>query len=202
MKKTLVFFAIALSFGFAQADKYKIDQAHSSVEFKIRHLLSKTSGKFKEFEGDFTFDEAKSSDASGKMTIKVKSIDTNNAKRDEHLKSPDFFDADKFDTITFVSKKFKKIKGMKYKLEGDMTMKGVTKPVAFDVEYQGLIAKDPFGMKRVTFNAVTKISRKEFGMDWNKPMEESLADKAKKAMSKTMIGDEVEVSINIEATAI
>jgi polyisoprenoid-binding protein YceI len=199
--KTILVLLLALGFSNAHADTFKIDGAHSAVTFKVRHILSKTEGKFKDFDGEFTFDEKKPDAASGKMTIKTASIDTSNEKRDTHLKSPDFFDVAKFDTITYVSKKFKKAGKGKYKLEGDMTLRGITKPVAFDVEYLGTLEKDPFGMKRTSFTAATKINRKDFGMVWNKSMDEDAADKAKKFVSKNLLGDEVEIALNIEATA-
>ncbi len=200
--KTILVLLLALGFSNAFADTFKIDSAHSAVTFKVRHLLSKTEGKFKDFDGEFTFNEKNPAEASGKMTIKTASVDTSNEKRDGHLKSPDFFDVAKFDNITYVSKKFKKAGKDKYKLEGDMTLRGITKPVAFDVEYLGTMEKDPFGMKRISFTAVTKINRKDFGMVWNKSLdEEDASDKAKKFISKNMLGDEVEINLTIEATA-
>lgn len=199
--KAFLILLLCLGFSNAKAESYKIDPAHSAVEFKVRHLLSKTGGKFKDFEGQFNFDEKKPETSSGKMTIKVASLDTGVQKRDDHLKSPDFFDVQKFDTIKFESKKFKKAGANKFKLEGDLTMRGITKPVTFDVEFLGTIEKDPFGMKRSSFTATATINRKDFGMVWNKTTDEGMSDKAKKFVSKNMLGDQVEISMTVEATA-
>ena len=186
----------------ASAATFDIDPSHSSIEFKIRHLLGKVTGKFKDFNGEFNFDEKKPVTSTGTMKINVASIDTSNEKRDGHLKSPDFFDAEKFKDITFTAKKFTPAGKGKYKLTGDMTIRDVTKPVTFNVEYMGLLPKDPMGKTRAAFMATTKINRKDFGIVWNKPMDtESLADKAKKAVSKNMLGDDVDVEVNIEAIA-
>ncbi len=201
MKKLLVLIMGLSLNAQAAVSQYKVDPAHSSVNFKIRHLLSKVSGKFKDFEGEFDFDEKKPDLAKGEMRIKVSSLDTGNEKRDEHLKSGDFFDAKKFDTIKFVSKKFVKVSDGKYKLTGPMTMRGITKDVTFDVSYLGTMEKDPFGNKRAAFEASTKINRKDFGIIWNKSVDETLQDKASKVMSKTMLGDDVEIDISVEATA-
>lgn len=182
----------------ANAATFQIDKSHSAVEFKIRHFFGKVTGKFKDFDGEFEFDAKKPNASKGLMTIKVESIDTNDPKRDDHLRSADFFDAGKFENITFQSKSFKK-SGNGYKLTGDMTMRGITKSVTFDVDYLGTIEKDPFGKTRSTFTARSHINRKDFGIVWNKTTDESFMDKAKKKADKTMLGDDVELNLNIEA---
>ncbi|MBK9293531.1 MAG: YceI family protein [Oligoflexia bacterium] len=184
----------------ANANIYKIDPAHSSVEFKVRHFFGKVSGRFNEFTGEFVFDEKKPEKSSGKMTIKAKSVDTANDDRDKHLRNEDFFDSSKFDEITFESKSFKKVGKDKYRLTGPMTIRGVTKDVTFTVEHLGTIEKDPWGMRRASFIATTKINRKDFGIVYNKSLDASAIGKAKKLADKTVIGDTVEISVTIEAT--
>lgn len=185
----------------ATANTFKIDNSHSGVEFKVRHFFGKVSGKFKDFDGEFVFDEKAPEKSSGKMSIKVASVDTANEDRDKHLKNEDFFDAKKFDTITFESKSFKKAGKDKFKLTGPMTIRGVTKDVTFTVEHLGTVEKDPWGLKRASFNATTKINRKDFGIVYNKTLDDSAIGKAKKMADKTVIGDEVEINVAIEATA-
>ncbi|MFN7685865.1 MAG: YceI family protein [Oligoflexia bacterium] len=174
----------------ATAKTYKIDAAHSSASFKVKHLMSKTAGNFQDFSGSFTFDEKNPKSFSGSFTIQSKSIFTNNAKRDEHLRGADFFDVAKFPTLTFEAKEFKAAGKGKYKLAGDLTMHGVTKPVSFDVEYLGG-GKDPWGNEKVGFTAATKVNRKDFGLTWNKVLE----------AGGLLVGEEVEIEVQIEADA-
>ncbi len=182
----LVTSAFALSFS-AQAGTYSVDASHSNVEFKVRHIVSKVSGSFKDYEGSFEFDAKKPEASKVNFTIKSASINTDNEKRDGHLKSPDFFDVAKFATLKFDSKKLKSAGGDKYKLEGDLTMHGVTKPVTFDVEFTGE-GNDPWGGHRAGFTASTKLNRKDFGITWNKALD----------TGSLLLGDEVDVSLQIE----
>ena len=169
------------------AATYTVDQSHSHVGFKVRHLISKTAGEFRDFEGEFTYDPKKPLESKVHFVAKSESINTNNAKRDDHLKGADFFDVQKFQTLTFDSKKVKANGKDKYKVEGDLTIHGVTKPAEFDVEYTGA-AKDPWGNNRVGFNATSKINRKDFGVVWNKTLD----------TGGMMIGDDVDVTLEIE----
>ena len=174
----------------AMAATYSIDPAHSNVSFSIRHLLAKVNGSFNEFEGEFTFDATKVEATTGKVTIKTASVNTNNAKRDEHLRSPDFFDAAKNPEMAFVIKKVtadKKDK-KKFKIEGDFTMHGVTRPETFAGEYIGT-EKDPWGNVKAGFSAAGKINRKNYGIVFNKTLDSGAV----------MLGDDVEVSLNFEA---
>ena len=191
MKKLNVL-ALVLAFAAtaAQAREYVIDGAHSSANFKIRHLISKTAGTFNEFSGDFSFDDKSPKAFQGEFTIKAASINTNNTKRDDHLRGPDFFNVQKFPTLSFKAKEMKPAGKSKYKLLGDFTMLGVTKPVTFDVEYTGA-AKDPWGTEKVGFTAVTKINRKDWGMVWNKMLD----------TGGVMLGDDVEIDIQVEVNA-
>jgi polyisoprenoid-binding protein YceI len=183
----LVFFAFTAP---AMAATYMIDPAHSSVAFSIRHLLAKVNGGFNEFEGEFNFDAARVEATTGKVIIKTGSIDTNNPKRDEHLRSPDFFDAAKNPEMSFVVKKVtadKKDK-KKFKIEGDFTMHGVTHPESFAGEYMGT-EKDPWGNVKAGFSAIGKVNRKNYGIVFNKTLDSGAV----------MLGDDVEVSLNFEA---
>jgi polyisoprenoid-binding protein YceI len=188
---------------------HEVDAVHSNVDFKIRHFFSKVSGRFKEFEGTFSFDEGKKTVSDVKFTIQAKSVDTDNAKRDEHLRNEDFFHVEKFPTITFVSaspsgadekagkadKKAAKAKTgkasekaeatQKFALAGEMELHGIKKPVVFEVEYLGT---EPT-TKKSGFVATTTIDRKDFGITWNKTLDSG----------SVVLGEKVEISIQIEA---
>jgi len=173
----------------AFAADYDVDPAHSHVGFTVKHLVGKVPGEFKDYTGKFSFDDKKPAIFSANFTIKTASISTGNEKRDEHMKSPDFFDVKKFPEITFVSTSFKSSGAKKYKLLGNVTMHGVTKPVTFDVEYMGA-EKDPWGNMRAGFTATTKVDRKDFGIIWNKTLDSG----------GLMVGNDVSIELNIEAT--
>jgi len=165
---------------------YKVDVAHSKVGFEVTHLVVATvEGKFSEFEGTFNIDP-KLDKSKVDIAIKAASINTDNKDRDEHLRSPDFFDAKKYDKLTFKSKK---ISGTPeaLKVSGDLTIHGVTKPVVLEAKYTGAV-KDPWGNDRVAFRASTKINRKDFGLNWSKAVEVG-----------PVVGDEVTLDLRIEA---
>src|SRR4051812_44934574 len=147
--------------------KWAIDPMHSEVYFKIKHLvISTVTGSFKKFEGNVITSGDDFSNAKVNFTIDIKSVDTNQLHRDEHLKNSDFFDAERYPEITFQSTAFTKENESDYKLTGNLTMKGVTKPVALDVEYGGS-EKDHHGNVKHGFEVTGKINRKEFGMTYN-----------------------------------
>lgn len=189
MKLKLGLAAVLLASG-AQAfgADYTVDKDHSRLGFKVRHLVGKVDGEFKDFEGTFSFNEKKTADSKVKVTAKAASIDTNNEKRDAHLRGPDFFDTEKFQSLSFESKKVTAEGKGKFKLEGDLSIHGVTKPATFEVEYSGS-AKDPWGNIRTGFSAQTKINRKDFGLVWNKALD----------TGGVMIGDDVSINLEIEA---
>jgi polyisoprenoid-binding protein YceI len=173
----------------ASAAQYKVDAAHSSVGFGVKHLVGKVKGQFKEFEGTFSFDPAKPKDTTGKFVAKTASISTENDKRDEHLKSEDFFDAKKFPELVLEKIKLTPGKGKnKYKLTGDLTMHGVTKPITLDAEYNGN-AKDPWGNNRAGFSANGKLNRKDYGIVWNKTMD----------TGSLMLGEDIDLDLQVEA---
>jgi polyisoprenoid-binding protein YceI len=168
---------------YAAADDYAIDAVHSGVTFRISHLnLSNVYGRFDNFSGGFTLDSSDPSKSSFKLNIKTESIDTNNAGRDNHLRSPDFFNAKQFPTISFSSTSVKPIDGG-YEVTGDLTLHGETKPVTFSLKGGGS-AEFPKGVRRTGFSTDFVVKRSDFGV--GKPM--------------PVLGDEVHVSIGFEGT--
>ncbi|MEN9724094.1 MAG: hypothetical protein RJB38_2080 [Pseudomonadota bacterium] len=183
--------ALALSWATgAQAKEFVIDSVHSSANFKIKHLISKVSGGFTDFAGEFSFDEKNPKAFKGEFRIKASSIDTNNAKRDEHLRGEDFFNAEKNPELVFKAKELKPSGANKFRLSGDFTMRGVTKPATFDVEYTGA-GKDLYGTEKVGFTAVTKLNRKDWGMSWNKALD----------AGGLVLGEDVEIDVQVEGNA-
>lgn len=147
--------------------KWTIDPTHSEVLFKVKHLvISNVTGSFNVFEGAADTSADDFSDAKITFSANVDSIDTNQAQRDAHLKSPDFFDAAKFPKLEFTSTSFSKKGDREYILKGDLTLHGVTKPVELAVEYGGT-AKDPYGQTKAGFEVTGKLNRSEYGLTWN-----------------------------------
>ncbi len=147
--------------------KWAIDPTHSEVLFKVKHLvISTVTGTFKKFDGSIESENDDFTDAKVNFTLDVNSIDTNQEQRDGHLKSDDFFSADKFPQIVFNSTSFKKIASNNYKLIGELTMKGTTKTVELDAEYGGS-ATDFYGNLKAGFEVSGKVNRKDFGLNWN-----------------------------------
>ncbi len=173
----------------ATAEKWEIDIPHSSIGFSVRHMVvTKTHGKFNDFAGHIEFDGKNVEKGSVEITAQAASIDTDNEKRDNHLKSPDFFDAEKFPAVTFKSKKVVKGSGSEFKLIGDLTIKDVTKEVTFDCEFNGLI-NDPMGNTRAGFSATAKINRQDFNVKWSQKLD----------TGGLVVSDEVQIAIEIEA---
>jgi len=171
------------------AATYKVDPGHTSVTFLVRHLLTNVEGRFRTFEGQIAFDPAAPEKTTVRGSIDVATIDTNVAKRDDHLRSPDFFDVAKFPKIEFVSSGVSDVDKAKNtgKIRGNLTMHGVTKPVVLDAQFLGA-ATDPWGNKKGGFTASTTIDRKDFGLTWNKTLE----------AGGVLVGDEVTIRINVE----
>ena len=172
----------------AQAEVYEIDPSHSTVGFKIRHLaISSVPGRFADFSGTIEFDPKQIDKSHADASIAIKSINTDNNKRDDHLRGADFFDEAKHPAITFKTTKVEPVSESTFKATGDLSMHGVTKPVTLDVEYTGS-ATDPWGNKRIGFAATTSLSRKDFGITWNKALD----------AGGVVLGDEVKVTLEIE----
>ncbi|OGR70695.1 MAG: hypothetical protein A2X40_06040 [Elusimicrobia bacterium GWC2_65_9] len=159
------------------------------MAFKIRHLVGRVPGRFTTFSGTLSYEPGKPEAWKVSASIDPASINTDNEKRDTHLKSPDFFDVGKCPAMSFKSVKVTDVKGDTAKLHGELTMHCATKPVVLDLELGGA-GKDPWGNQRAGFSARTRINRKEFGIVWNKALD----------AGGVMLGEEVDVTIDIEAT--
>ena len=174
---------------FAATETYTVDKNHSGVEFKIRHLVSNVGGKFTDFAGTINADKAVPTNSTVEFTIQTASIDTATPDRDKHLKSGDFFDAEKYPTITFKSVKIAPAKTKDtYDVTGDLTMHGVTKRITLPVSFLGF-GKDPWGNERGGFEINTTLNRKDYGVNWNKALDQG----------GYLLDDDVKVTINLEA---
>ncbi len=170
-------------------ESWKFDPVHSSIGFSVRHLMiSKVHGHFKTWSGTLLVDEANPSASTVQVEIDASSIDTKEQQRDDHLRSPDFLDVQKFPHITFRSTKIEKISNEEYRVTGDFTVHGVTRPVVLNTEYFGKM-KDPWGGERIGFAAKTSIDRKDYGLTFNMPLEGG----------GVVVGDKVEINLDIEA---
>ena len=151
------------------ADKYQIDSAHSSVEFKIRHLASKVRGHFEKFTGEIEFPAAKAKDSQFTFSIDAASVNTANEDRDKHLKGSDFFDTEKFKEISFTSNKVEANGKEGLKIYGDLSIKGKKCPVMIDAKYTGEL-KDPWGNTKAGFEGSLSVNRLAWDLAWNKPL--------------------------------
>ncbi len=150
---------------------YALDPTHSRIGFVARHaMVTKVRGSFDEFEGSGNFDSEHPEHSQLQLTIQAASIDTRNEDRDAHLRSNDFFDMETYPTITFVSTAVEAVGDDGYRVTGDLTIKGVTKPVTVDFDYTGT-AVDPFGNHRLGFEGRTTVNRKDWGVNWNAVLE-------------------------------
>jgi polyisoprenoid-binding protein YceI len=173
----------------AEAATWQIDPAHASIEFKVRHLMvAWVKGTFPTVEGTVEIDEADLAKAKVSVTLDTAAIDTNNAKRDEHLRSADFFDVARYPTMTFASKKVLLDNGRVSKVIGDLTIRGTTREVTLDIGELTPAIRDPWGNQRRGATATATINRKDFGLTWNKVME----------TGGVAVGDEVKISLDIE----
>jgi len=182
--------ALTVAAASAGAVPYKIDPAHSEVGFRIRHFFSKVPGHFNDFQGTIQLDEKNLAASSVDVTIQATSINTNNERRDTHLRSEDFFFVEKYPTLTFKSTKVTPVEGdaHKFKIDGDLTMRGVTKPVTLDAELTGIGAVGKMG-SRAGFEATTRVNRKDFGINWNRVLDNG----------GTMLDDMVAIELGVEA---
>ena len=170
------------------ADAYKIDKGHSEVSFQIRHLVTNVRGRFNDFEGNVALDPANLEQSKVDFRIKAASIDTGNADRDKHLRTGDFFETEKYPEIIFKSKSIKSTGKNSYDVTGDFTMHGVTKQITLPVTFLGT-AKDPWGGSRAGFETATTLDRKDYGIVWNKALDNGGA----------LLGDDVKVAISLES---
>lgn len=180
--------ALALAGAVAGAAEYQVDPVHSTVAFGIKHLgLSEVRGNFTNFAGKISFDPAKPEEFRASGTVEVASLNTGNKMRDDHLRSPEFFDAAKLPDIKFETTGIKKDDG-EWVVTGQFTLHGVTKEIKLRGEFSGPI-KDPWGKTRIGLAATTKINRLDYGISWNKTLDKG----------GLMIGEDVKISLNIEA---
>ena len=172
----------------AQASSWEIDASHSVAAFSVRHLMvTNVRGELGKVSGTINLDDKDVTKSTVEATIEVAAINTRDAKRDEHLRSPDFFDVAKFPTMTFKSTKVEKA-GAGLKVTGTLTMRGVSKEVVLSVEGPAPAVKDPWGNTKSGFTATTKLNRKDFGVQWNKSIDGG----------GVVVGDEVSVTIELE----
>ena len=188
-QKLLTVVALALLAGLpVLADQYNIDPAHSQVGFKVRHLMSQVRGGFNEFSGTVSLNPAKLETSSVEFKIKAASIDTGVADRDKHLRSPDFFDVEKYPELTFKSTSIKATGKDAYAVTGNLTIHGVTKQVTLPVTFLGT-ARDPWGNERAGFETSATLDRKDYGIVWNQALD----------AGGFILGDEVKIDIGLEA---
>ena len=171
-----------------EAGTFSIDTSHSAAAFSVRHLMvSKTKGRFTDFSGDITIAESPL-DSSVNVVIQTASITTGDEQRDGHLRSADFLDVENHPTLEFKSTSVRHVKGDKFEVTGDLTVRGITKPVTLDLEYTGA-ALDPWGGQRAAFSATTKINREDFGLTWNQALE----------TGGVLVGKDVAIDLEVEA---
>ncbi len=167
---------------------FQIDQSHSEIQFSARHMMvSKVRGVFETWNGTIALDPANPASTTVDITIDAASINTKDAQRDGHLRSPDFLNVEKFPSVTFKSTKVDVTGDNTAKLSGDLTIAGATKPVVLDVEYQGN-AKSPWGTTNYGFSAHTKINREDWGLTWNAALE----------TGGWLVGKEISIDIDLE----
>jgi polyisoprenoid-binding protein YceI len=189
MKKTILtsLSALLIAHTALASDTYVFDKNHSTMGFLVPHLFSKVGGKFTDFSGQISLDETNPEQSTVAVTIKTASVNTSNDMRDQDLKSPNFFDAEKFPEITFKSKSLKRTGQNTADVTGDLTLHGVTKEVVLKVELLGKGA-GPQGTAVSGWDAVTTLRRSDFGLTWNKMIE-----------GTHVVGDDVQVELHVEA---
>ena len=188
MKTTLTLaLTLAASAAFSQ-DVYNVDKVHSEVAFRVRHFVSKVSGRFDDFSGTITIVPGKPAASSVEFAIKTASINTANTGRDNHLRSADFFDAEKNPEITFKSTKIAPVDANTFNVTGIFTMHGTAKELTLPVDFGGTVT-DSRGTEKAGFSLTTKLNRKDYGIVWNQTLDSG----------GMMLGDEVEITVNIEA---
>ena len=170
------------------AAEYEIDASHSQVLFKVKHLgISTVTGRFRDFSGTISYDPQNAAAARARAVIKTASIDTDNDRRDNHLRSADFFEAEKYPEITFTAGRLREARGDAFKLDGTLTMRGVTRPIVLDVEKVGPV-KGPDGRDRMAFNATTTLDRTQYGLTWSRMTE----------AGGLVVGNDVQVVLELE----
>jgi polyisoprenoid-binding protein YceI len=168
---------------------WNIDPGHSAAQFKVKHMMiSNVKGEFTSLKGRLQLDEQNVENSRIEAEIEAATINTREPQRDAHLKSADFFDVEKFPTLSFHSTKVSKKDGDELSVTGDLSIRGVTRPVTFAVEGPSAPAKDPWGNTRIGLSATTKINRKDFGLTWNAALE----------TGGILVGDEVTITLDVQ----
>lgn len=191
-KAVVLGLALGLVFGIgpsalAETARYDVDRDHSAIEFRVAHMVvSKTQGRFMDYQGFIEMDPDALTVKTIEATIKTASVNTNHEKRDAHLRGPDFFNADKFPTMTYRLTSSRKV-GEGYRAVGELTLLGVTKEITLVGTFNG-VAKDPWGNIRAGFTAEGKLNRKDFGMTWSKQLDNG----------GLVVGDEVFIKLDVE----
>ena len=190
MKRIIIAAAMIFSIPYAAvASTWTIDPDHSNFGFKIKHLMvSNVKGNFEKYSGVIEINDKDVTKSKVEVTIETNSINTNVKKRDDHLRSADFFDVAKYPTMTFVSKQVVSAGQDKFTVTGDFTLHGVTKEVVLNLEGPAGESKDPWGNIRKGATATTKINRKDFGLKWNQALE----------TGGVLVGDDVEITLEVE----
>lgn len=187
LKLTAILLFLFISINFAQTS-WNLDNSHSKLGFSVTHMLiTEVDGKFNDFSGSITSNDDTFEGAKIEFSAKIASIDTDNEKRDQHLQSDDFFNAEKFPDLKFVGQSLTKVEGKKYKLVGDLTIRGVTKEVELDVVYNGTVA-DPWGNTRAGFGIEGEVNRFDYNLKWNKALE----------AGGLMVGEDVKIYAKLE----
>lgn len=172
-----------------QISTWKIDPAHSTAEFKIKHMMiSNVKGQFTGIQGSLILDDGNITGARVEASIDAASVNTHEPQRDAHLRSADFFDVEKFPTLSFRSSRVERADGGGLNVTGDLTIHGVTRSVVFAVEQPSAPVQDPWGGTRLGLTATVKINRKDFGLTWNTALE----------TGGILVGDEVAISLDVE----
>jgi polyisoprenoid-binding protein YceI len=170
-------------------NNWNIDAAHSGINFSVRHMLvSKVRGRFARYTGAVKIDDGDITRSAVEVTIDASSIDTGTPERDAHLRSPDFFDVEKFPVLRYQSKRIEKLSDDRYRVVGDLTIRDVTREVPLEVEYGGQ-TKDPWGNERSGFVARASLDRKDFGLRWNQALE----------AGGVLVGDRVDIELDVQA---
>ena len=167
---------------------WQIDPAHSEINVTVRHMMiTNVRGRFEKFSGTIDFDEQTPANSTVDVQIDAASINTREEKRDAHLRSPDFLDVEKYPTLTFKSTRVEVLDKNHARLHGDLTIKGLSRPVVLDVEYSGM-SKSPWGTTSAGFTATTRLNRKDWGLEWNVALE----------TGGWLVGDEIKVDLELE----
>lgn len=168
---------------------WAIDGAHSLAEFAVKHMMVSTvKGRFTRLEGTIHLDESDPTRSSVTATIETASVDTGEPQRDAHLRSDDFFNAERFPTLSFRSTRIERLSDERWRIAGELTIRDITRPVVLETEYEGQI-KDAFGMQRAAFTAETAINRRDFGLNWNGVIE----------AGGVIVSDKVKITLHIAA---